>query len=337
MLKAAYALLGDDTVRIRDAAEELAGEAVEEEFRSFNLQRFGPGDAEPAQIEDAARAYPFGGGRRVVVIRDLGSFHPDHQEALSELAARFAEDTEGASTLIVIAPGLDRRRRAFKTLNALGDRPAGEARLYEAPRAWKVDEWIRDRAREREIPLARGAAEALADLVGGDLLQLDGELTKLELFAGTGSRIEIETVEKVVGRRRDETPWEIPRMLLAGDGAGAQRLVGRLLAAGERPEQLLNVLTRQVLESYRTRLLLDDGAGQDAIMRELGLKQWQAKRAISSARNIAAERYPAMLDALKECDRGMKTRSGQKAELLQQAIGSLVALTAMASSRRSGR
>ncbi len=335
MLKAAYALLGDDLVHIRDAAVDLAEEAVEDAYRSFNLQHFGPGDATPGEIEDAALAYPFGEGRRVVVVRYLKDFPPDEQEALTATASRMAADTEGASTLIILAPGLDRRTRLFKTLKALGDLPAGETRVFDAPKPWKLDEWVVRRASERDIALEREAAETLADLVGEDLLQLDGELTKLELFAGEGGRIGVETVEKVVGRRRDETPWEVPRMLLAGDGPGAQRLVGRLLASGERPEQLLNVLTRQVLESYRVRLMLDEGAAQAAIMRELGLSDWQAKRAVAAARQIPAGTYPGMLKSLKECDRGMKTRAGQKSEFLQQAVGALVAQAGKAHSVRS--
>lgn len=328
MLKAVFALLGDDTVRIRDAAARLADEALEEAYRSFNFQQFAPGDASPAEIEEAALAYPFGEGRRVIVIRELGSFHPDHQEALAEMAARFADDAGSASTLIFIAPGLDRRRRPFKILNSLGEHPCGEAMMFEAPPPWKMDRWVAERASERGILLGRGAAQALADLVGENLLQLDGELTKLELYAGRGNRVEVETVERVVGRRRDETPWEVPRMLFMGEGGGAQRLVGRLLAAGERPEQLLNVLTRHVLESYRVRLLLDGGADQDAIMRELGMKPWQAKKAVAAARQVSAHHYPRMLAALKECDRGMKTRSGQKADLLQRAVGELAARAA---------
>jgi DNA polymerase-3 subunit delta len=337
MLKSAYAILGSDEVRISETADQLAGEAVPDEFRAFNLQRLGPGDATPAEIEGAVRAYPFGEGRRVVIVRNLGGFDPEHQEEIARIAAQLAGDEGGASTLIVLGPGLDRRRRPFKVLSALDSQPSGKHIMLEAPRAWKTDGWVEERAKERGILLDRGAARALVDLVGVDLLVLDGELTKLEIYVGESTAVDIDAVEAVVGRRRGESPWDMARLLVSGDGSAAQRLAVRLLSAGESPVFLLNVLTRQVLEAYQIRLLLEQGANRDTIISETGIKPFAAKDAIAAARRLSLDDFPRMLRALKQGDRALKSRGGQSEGLLQQVIGEIAIRTAAPVAGRTSR
>jgi DNA polymerase-3 subunit delta len=321
MPKSAIALLGDDLVRLRDAVADCVTKHVDEVFRAFNHQQFGPGEASPAAIEDAVSAFPFGGGRRVVVVRELAAFPESQQEDVARLAERLASRSGGASTLIVAAPGLDRRKRPWKILSALGKLPEGECRVFESPKPWQVDDWVAGRAAERGIRLGRGVAQALSDLIGEDLLALDGELTKLLLYTGSDRPISEADVEAVSGRSRGEMPWELPRLLLAGDAAGSERLLERLLAAGEKPVFLVQVLTRGILEVWRARLLLDEGRSPQEAARELGMKEYVARRTLPLARRNPDEALGAMLAALKHCDRELKRRSGQAAELLQEAVG----------------
>ena len=337
MLKSAFAILGSDEVRISETADQLVEEAVPDEFRAFNLQQVGPGDATPAEIEDAVRAYPFGEGRRVVIVRNLGGFDPEHQEEIARIAVVLAGDEGGASTLIVLGPGLDRRRRPFKVLSTLDSQPSGKSIMLEAPKAWKTDGWVEQRARDRDIPLERGAARALVDLVGVDLLVLDGELTKLKVYAGEGAAVDVTAVEAVVGRRRGESPWDLARVLISGDGRSAEQLAVRLVAAGESPVFLLNVLTRQVLQAYQIRLLLEQGADRDTIISEVGIKPFAAKDAITAARRLSLDAFPRMLEALKRGDRALKSRSRQSEGLLQQVIGEIAIEAGAVVGRRISR
>lgn len=334
MFKAVYAFLGDDEIRIEAKAHSLVENAVEEAYRAFNFNQFAPGDASPREIEETAQEYPMGESRRVVLVRDLNGFPLEEQEAIAELGHRMAQVTDSTTTLALLASGLDRRRRPYKRLVALDSQPSGQVVRFEAPKPWKLDKWVAERAAERGIRLEKGAAQALVDLVGDSLRMLDGELTKLELYLGAGTPVDVEAVEKVVGRRRGESPWDLPRKLLSGDGAGAQRLAARLLEVGEDPVFLLSVLTRYVLEIYQVSLLLQEGASRGNIIREVGIKPFAADKAIAAARGISPTAFPQMLQALKECDKFLKSRTKQKKVLIQQVIGRL-ALTAASHSGRS--
>ncbi|MFO7767729.1 MAG: DNA polymerase III subunit delta [bacterium] len=308
---------------MRDRAASLIEKAVDASHRAFNFDQYAPGDASPAEIEEAARSYPLGSGRRLVMVRDLAGYPSDEQELIAELALQLAGEGEHPVVFAVLAPGLDRRRIPYRRLKEVDERPAGKILEFEAPKPWETEKWVRARASERGIPLGRGAAAALVDLAGEGLLVLDGELTKLGLYAGEGETVTAEDVETVVGRRRGETPWDLPRKLLAGEGEEAQRITGRLLGAGESPHFLLQVLTRQVLETYQVRLLLDQGARKNRVIQEVGIKPFAADGAISTARGLPAAAFGPMLESLKSCDLGLKSKTGQAESLFQQVVGRL--------------
>jgi len=327
MFKSVYAFLGDDEIRMLAKARSLVENAVEEAYRDFNFNQFSPGDVSVQQIEEAVLQYPLGEGRRVVMVKNVGGFVPADQESIAELAEQTAHITDGATTLALLAPGLDKRKKPYRKLSGLNNLPSGQVLMFEAPKPWKMDGWVTDRAAERGIRLEKGTAEALVEIAGEDLRVLDGELTKLELFLGTGSPVDVEAVEKVVGRRRGESPWDLPRTLFSGNGASAQKLASRLLESGERSVFLLSVLTRHVLEIYQIRLMLDDGAGRADIIKKVGIKSFAADSAIDAARRISPDAFPVMIETLKECDIALKSRSNQDNIVIQKAIGTIVLQT----------
>lgn len=333
MFKAVYAFIGDDEVRMQERIRSLVDNAVEAEFRPFNFEQFSPGDADPVQIEESAMSLPLGEGRRVILVRDLGGFAPEEQEALTEMAINMAQVEDGLTTLAILAPGLDRRKRPYRRLLDLKKQPSGDYLEFEAPAAWQLDKWVAERAAERGIRIDGEAAQLLVDLVGDSLRTLDGELTKLELYLGTGAPVDAPAVEAVVGRRRGESPWDLPRMLFEGDGKGAERLATRLLDAGEEPVFLVSVITRYVLEAYQINLLLAHGASRGNIIREVGINKYYADRVIEAAQRIPVDAFGAILEDLKECDSSLKSRSRQKEILIQQLIGRM----ALATGRGAGR
>ncbi|MFC1629347.1 DNA polymerase III subunit delta, partial [Gemmatimonadota bacterium] len=198
---------------------------------------------------------------------------------------------------------------------------------FSAPRRWDMDKWVSKRAAERGIRIDKEAATLLVDLIGEDLRALDGELTKLELFLGTGAPVGVSAVEEVVGRRRGESVWDLPRRLLEGDAAGAQVLAGRLLGDGENPVHLVSVTTQVVLDAWRIRIHLEKGSSRGNIIEEVGLNRYFADANIAAAERIPAGTYPRMIGTLKECDLALKSSATGKETLIQAMIARLAVLS----------
>ncbi len=225
-----------------------------------------------------------------------------------------------------MAAGLDRRKRTFRALKKLDGSADGQVVEFSAPKPWKMDEWVLRRAAERGIRIERDAAGALVDLIGENLMALDGELTKLELYLGTGAPVNVTAVEESVGRRRGESAWDLPRKILTGDTGGAQMLAGRLLEQGESPVFLVSVMAQVILDAWRIRVYLDSGAAKGRIIEEVGLKHYYADVNIDAAAQVPRGSFPGMLEALKECDRALKSSVAGRETLIEGLIGRLTVL-----------
>lgn len=337
MLKAVYAFIGEDDVSIQTKVRSLIETAVLDELLAFNLDQHSPGESSPIQIEESVLSPPMGDGRRVVIVRELKGFPESEQEEITEMAMRHAESTDAMTTLALVASGLDRRKRPFRTLKKLAESSNGQIKEFSAPKRWKMDEWISKRAAERGIRIDREAAGLLVDLIGEDLRTLDGELTKLELFLGTGAPIGVSAVEEVVGRRRGESVWDLPRRLLEGDAPGAQKLAGRLMEDGEKPVHLVSVTTQVVLDAWRIRVHLDRGASRGVIIEDVGLHQYYADANIAAAERIPEGAFFRMIETLKECDLALKSSAARKETLVQGLIARLALLSGSAAEGSGAR
>jgi len=335
MLKAVYAFIGDDEVRIQAKVVSLIDMAVPEGLAAFNIDQHSPGESTSIQIEDSVLSPPMGDGRRVVIVRELASFPESEQEAIAELALRQAGFTDSTTTLALMAAGLDRRKRTFRTLKKLKGSADGQVVEFGAPKPYQIDEWVLKRAAERGIRIERDAAGALVDLIGGNLRTLDGELTKLELYLGTGAPINVTAVEESVGRRRGESAWDLPRKVMTGESGGAQMLAGRLLEQGESPVFLVSVMTQVVLDAWRIRVYLDRGESRGRIIEEVGLNKYYADANIAAAARVPEGSFPGMIEALKECDRALKSSAAGKETLIEGLLGKLTVLSDAARKERA--
>ncbi len=327
MLKTVYAFIGEDDVRIQAKVRSLIETAVPDELIAFNLDQHSPGESSPIQIEESVLSPPMGDGRRIVIVRELKGFSDPEQEEIVEMAIRQAGSVDAMTTLALVASGLDRRKRPFKTIKKLADSANGQIVEFNAPKRWNMDKWVSKRAAERGIRIEREAAALLVDLIGEDLRALDGELTKLELFLGTGAPVGVSAVEEVVGRRRGESVWDLPRKLLEGDAAGAQVLAERLLGDGENPVHLVSITAQVVLDAWRIRIHLGRGSSRGNIIEEVGLNRYFADANIAAAERVPEGAYPRMIETLKTCDLALKSSAARKETLIQGMIARLAVLS----------
>jgi DNA polymerase-3 subunit delta len=165
-------------------------------------------------------------------------------------AAAPAELAEQQQTvLVVVAAKLDKRSawvRAFAEPAALV--------TCDPPKAGRaVAAFASAEARRLGIALGAGAAEALAEAVGPQLLRLASELEKAALYAGPGCRVERTHVQEAVAAVPDEKMWELTDATFEGRAGDALAALARLLAGGVAAPVLLGALASHLRKLTRAR------------------------------------------------------------------------------------
>jgi DNA polymerase-3 subunit delta len=302
------ALRDAEVARLREAA--LGGGP-----RDFNEDRFdlaAPG-CEPAQVIEAARTHPVLAARRFVWVRGLGERRA--ARFVEELLPAYLDDPSPTSVLVLEADQVDRRTRWVKQVAKLG----GLIECTGPRNAGEVRAWIERTLRERGKRPAQGTAAALAELVGGDVDLLRGEIEKLCLYTGERREVEPEDVAAVTGYLRPLAAWDLTDQIGQRRLAEALRTLGRLLDQGEPPLALLGALGNHFRRLVRARECRP--LEPQVVQERLAIHPFAARKLTEQARRFDLRRLRQCLDGVRLTDEALK---GGAALTPRQAIERLV-------------
>jgi DNA polymerase III subunit delta len=211
---------------------------------------------------DALQTLPFFGGGKLVWLKNA-NFLADNQvgktnaaiEGMEAILDYIEKELPPDVKFLLSASAVDKRRAAYKRLLKLAD-----VRVFDRPDTSKTgweDEIIPQverRARELGISFDNEALETLVHLAGEDTRQLDSEVEKLSLYAGT-RRITAEDVRLLVPLNRAGVVFELGNAIGKRDLRRALELVRTLIYQGQ---SAIGILLAAVVPRVRNLLLAAD-------------------------------------------------------------------------------
>ena len=303
----AVLLLGDEAYLRDECRKQLIEKYVPEAARTWAISRFSADDGETQAAVDQAQTLPMLSPQQVVFLQDgeaiekLGEKARD--EAVKTLEA-YLENPAPFTVLVIEASGLDQRMRLAKML-------LEKAMVVEVGLGEKIEERVaaaavlaKSLAKEQGVEFEKGAAEELAESVGGDLMRLKTEVDKLATFAAERKIVRRQDVAALVVSEKSATIWEVADFLAARQPQKALEFFERLLREGEEPVAMLGAMAwmyRKLIEATEVR-----AANGFQAARALGMRPEQAELAIQCARKISKERLLDGLRALHEADDRLK-------------------------------
>jgi len=305
-LRPAYLLAGEEALLRDESVAAIRAAALGAAANDFDFERLDGERIGAGQLLDALRALPVLAPRRLVVLREPEA-RKGRSEGLAEALAAALGELAGQSQtlLVVLAARIDRRSswvRAFAEPCALV--------ACDPPKAGKaVAAFATGEARRQGIALGPGAAEALADAVGPQLLRLRSELEKSSMLAGPGQRVTREHVLAAVSSVADEKVWDLTDATFEGRSADAIAALASLLGGGVPAPVVLGALASQLRKLARAR------AGEAPSGHPM-----QVRRIEAQARRQSLPRLLAGLRAAEEADERLKGRGSLPAELVLERL-----------------
>ena len=314
-LRPAYLLTGPEALLREDARRAIENAVFGESARDFDFDRLDGERCTPAALEDALRALPVLAPRRLVVLREPEARRRGEAllERLEALLGSLAD--LGSAVLLVVAERVDGRTRWVRAFAE----PAARVDC-EAPRNLRdTAAFVRREAGRQGISLASGAAEALAERVGPQLLLLRQEIAKASLFAGPGRPVTPAHVAETASDAALEPIWSLTDAIGEGRAPDALALLARMGAAGAAPPAVLGALASHFRKLARLR------SGGRIAAPPFALRKLEAQ-----ARRFPPEGLRACLHALHDADERLKGRGELPAELALERL-----VLALASQARS--
>ncbi len=315
-LATAYLIAGDEPLLLGEALEAVRTEARRQGFEERELHvvdRSFKWD----ELEGEADNLSLFATRRIVELR-LAAPRPGDAgaKALRRLLARPDPDR----VLLVGAGGrLDASTAKSAWVKAFEETGA-------VVEVWPVDRtelprWIAERAREQRLTFTRGAAEALAERVEGNLLAADQELRKLALTAA-GRDIDEATVLDAVANSARFDVFLLTDAVLGGDAPRALRVLAGLRGEGVQPVLVSWALARELCLLARLKFALAGGEKIEAAFARNGVWRRRQPLVAKALKRYEWERLKGLLKQAVNVDALVKGGLGARP---WDGLGALVA------------
>ena len=320
---------GPDLGLVRERADRIALTVVADLGDPFRLAELSAaalkGGAAP--LRDEAAAIAFGGGRRVVRIRDAG-------DGLTAVFKDFLEDPAG-DALIVVEAGDLAKRSSLRLLFEGADNAAALPCYRDEGR--DLEQLIRTQLREAGLDVVPNALAWLVGTLGSDRGVTRRELDKLALFMadrGPGATVTLTEAQAVVGDSAAAVVDDVLQAAAGGDLSGLDRALVR--AAGDiTPVGLLRAAQRHFQRLHLAVSQIEAGASVEAALK--GLKPPLFFRAAERFKTALQLWTPAQLqralERLLEAELAAK-RTGMPDQVLVAQVLLEIALAARGSARR---
>ena len=324
----AVLLYGPDQGLVGERTDRLALAVISDLRDPFRAVELSPATLKrgAAPLRDEAAAIAFGGGRRIVRVREAG-------DALAAVFKDFLADPAGDALVLVEAGDLGRQsslRRVFESATNAAALPCyrDEGRGLE--------QVIRAQLQDAGLRIEADALAWLAGVLGGDRGVTRRELEKLILYmadAETGT-VSLADAQAIVGDSAAAAVDEVLQAAAEGNVAALDRALSR--AAGETtPVGLLRAAQRHFSRLHLAASEIEGGASVDAVIK--GVRPPLFFRATDSfkaaLRLWTPSRLERVLERLLEAELAAKSTGAPDAVLVTQLLFE-IAQAARAGARR---
>jgi len=300
---------------------------VEGATAAFNVDAFEAGEAPIGRILQAANTLPMMAKKRLVVVRGVerlekaGDDGGDDKKRASpsDALAEYVPNPSPSSCVLLVGTKLDGRRKL-----ATVARKSNVIVACDPLRPHQLPGFVREEARRRGNAIAHDVADAIVDLVGGELGNLVDAVERLSLYVGTKNEITEDAVHACIARVRVGSVWGLSDAVAARDRSTALRLLHENYDPRDRGLPLLGLLASSVRKTLKVRAALQAGASPDEAAKVAGLPPFRARDAAAQAKRFREGELERAVTILAEADLALKGSKRPPLLVLEDAVVRLI-------------
>jgi len=307
-------LSGEEFQRL-ERLSEILDITVDKATRDFNFDVFNSETFSLESLSDVILTFPMMAVRRVIVLRDFNSLHPETRKKVSAIVQKTPD-----TTLVIIE---DEKvtltpKPPKKYLLTESFKPVYENRLPF---------WIKNRFKKRGKKVSDNAVAHLINNVGCVLGELDNEIEKITIVAQDKINVSEEDVARVVGMFRRDTVWNFRNTVGLGDFDGAARILTNLLETEKNKETFyISTLASHIMNIAAFNNFRGKGIPKEEAIKMLGENSfhWKLNKMDIQARRFGQAEVRRALTALAHAESTIKKFGVDKRLVMELLIPSVL-------------
>lgn len=307
---------GEDTYAIDSAVKKIV-ESIEPEIGSdFDKETITADKKIPIQqILDLALAFPFGGNKKLLVVKNFSNI--DDKPAFAD----YVKDPADFTYLICVQPGKLNavRSEPFKTLHE-------KKYIFEARklRHDELVEWLMKHAKRNKVKLAYENADALVEIVGDEKSLLETTMQKLYDNVGEGGEITFELITNLASSTRKFTIFNLLDEIGRGNKTKSLEIVYNLLESGMDIGQVIFMLSKYCLINAQSIELKNKKMDIPQAAKAAEVNFYYYKNSTSSGIYRNKKRLMKAAEALYKADLSVKTSAADPKTILTILISEMI-------------
>lgn len=307
-LKPLYLFYGNE-VYLKDAyINEIKKAVPDNGFEDFNRIVLKGTDISFEEYDEAWDSFPMMADRRLIIISGSGIFgrvKEEQKDFWKERLSRCSEDT----VVIFNEESVDKRGVIYKAFAK-----NGMAVEFETPDMPELVTFITGQCLRAKRKIRREHARLIAERCGDDLQSIVNELNKL--FDYCGEEITKSDVEAVVSKSLNVRVFDLTDAIMDRDAKKAAELLSELQNDGDRAFSVMYLILSNVTKLLKTKL--SGSTNSTEVSRLIGVKEFIARKYISSAAKFSEEALAEMAARIPEIDYEIKLGKTDEWTALEQ-------------------
>jgi DNA polymerase-3 subunit delta len=313
-----YLLHGEESYLIDEASAFLEHSLLQDHEKVFDQQILYGTDVTGKYVMEQLMLFPMMASRRLVVVREAQQI-----EGLTDLET-FVQKPVPTSILVLCHKNknLDKRTKVYDGIKKNGFILAAD-KLKES----EVLPWVLTTAGELNMKLDHDAAEAMVELIGGEISRLYPELKKLASGVTPGQSVTKLEILDLVGMSREYNVFELQNAIESGDVVKSMK-IGAMISE-QKGYSIIPLIA--LLSGYFTRLYITRSMGSaddTAVGEAIGIKSaYVVRNYKSAARKYSVETLERCIGWLHVYDmksKGWNYRGGDDRALTIELLGHLM-------------
>ena len=254
-------IYGEDEGLVRERAVKLAKTVVEDLKDPFRVIEMGSAQLkeDSSRLRDEAAAISFGGGRRVIRLRDIG-------DAQASAIADFLKDPAGDALIVIEAGSLPSRSKLRQAVEKAGN---GMALPCYADSGRDLEGLISAVMDDHKLRIDRDATRYLVANLGSDRMISRSELEKLALYALKDGQVTLADAMDCVGDSSARHYDDVIQAVSQGNVVNLDTALTRLTEEGLNPVGALRMMLGYFQKLHLVKGQITQGANTEQAMKSL--------------------------------------------------------------------
>lgn len=293
-----YLLYGEEPYLLNQSVDRFKYAVLNEGAIDFNYSLFYASDADVVTIKDAVETLPMMAPQRLVIVKEAQDFTDKEWAQLESIITAPVDST----VFVLIGSRIDKRKKQIRQLLEIAD-----CVEFKKPYENQVPSWVNYIAQSLGLTIANPAILQLHKLVGNNLTEIEAELKKVGEFVGGNRRIELEDINQVVSKSKEESVFDFTKAIGENDRVKALELLVSLLDQGQSEIGIVSLLARHIRILLTIKKGMDEGLHGAKLAHYAQVPPFFLENYIAQARLWTGRKLEQTLVVLAETDKALKS------------------------------